>query len=41
MAIPATLPKWDDTEVNSVAPDTTHEDEGWLAPGGIPEKRRS
>lgn len=38
MAIPATLPKWDDTEVNAVAPDTTHENEGWLAPGGIPEK---
>mgnify|MGYP000459740610 CR=1 FL=1 len=38
MAIPGTEPEWDKNEVNSVAPDTDHEDEGWLAPGGIPEK---
>jgi len=38
MAIPGTEPVWDETEVNSVAPDTDHEQEGWLAPGGIPEK---
>jgi hypothetical protein len=38
MAKPSKLPAWDTTEVNSVEPDTTHQDEGWLAPGGIPEK---
>jgi hypothetical protein len=38
MAKPSKLPAWDTTEVNSVEPDTTHQDEGWLAPGGVPEK---
>lgn len=38
MTKPTTLPEWDNTEVNSIAPDTDHEDQGWLAPGGIPEK---
>jgi len=38
MAIPGTLPEWDATEVNAVEPDATHKAQGWLAPGGIPEK---
>ena len=38
MAKPSKLPSWDTTEVNSTEPDPTHQDEGWLAPGGIPEK---
>ena len=38
MAKPSKLPTWDETEVNLVEPDITHQDEGWLAPGGIPEK---
>ena len=38
MAKPSKLPSWDTTEVNSTEPDSTHQDEGWLAPGGIPEK---
>jgi len=38
MAIPTGLPQWDETEVNAVEPDTDHKQEGWLAPGGIPEK---
>lgn len=38
MAKPSKLPAWDTTEVNSVEPDSTHQDEGWLAPGGVPEK---
>jgi len=38
MAKPTILPEWDETEINSVEPDATHKAEGWLAPGGIPEK---
>lgn len=38
MAKPSTLPEWDTTQVNSIAPDATHKDQGWLAPGGVPEK---
>lgn len=38
MAKPSKLPDWDTTEVNSTEPDTTHKEQGWLAPGGIPEK---
>lgn len=38
MAKPTILPAWDTTEVNSVEPDQDHKDEGWLAPGGVPEK---
>ncbi len=38
MAKPTVLPLWDTTEVNSIAPDSDHEDQGWLAPGGVPEK---
>lgn len=35
---PTTLPEWDTTEVNAIEPDATHKAQGWLAPGGIPEK---
>ena len=38
MAKPSKLPEWDSTGINSVEPDATHKAEGWLAPGGIPEK---
>jgi len=38
MAKPSTLPEWDITGVNAVEPDTPHKEQGWLAPGGIPEK---
>lgn len=38
MAIPAKLPEWDTTEVNIVEVDQQHKDEGWVAPGGVPEK---
>ena len=38
MEKPNSLPEWDTTEVNSVAPDQDHREKGWLAPGGIPEK---
>ena len=38
MTKPASLPEWDTNELNSVEPDQDHKDEGWLAPGGIPEK---
>lgn len=37
-AKPADLPEWDTTEVNVVEPSQANKDEGWLAPGGIPEK---
>lgn len=38
MAKPNKLPEWDTTEVNAIEPDQTHKDEGWIAPGGVPEK---
>lgn len=38
MTRPATLPEWNTTEVNSIEPDQDHKDQGWLAPGGVPEK---
>ncbi len=38
MAKPSSLPEWDTTQVNSIPPDATHKNEGWLAPGGVPEK---
>lgn len=38
MAKPAKLPDWNTTEVNSTEPDITHKEQGWLAPGGVPEK---
>lgn len=38
MTRPSDLPDWDTSEVNSVEPDTTHKEQGWIAPGGIPEK---
>jgi len=38
MAKPIILPFWDTTEVNSTVPDATHQQQGWIAPGGIPEK---
>lgn len=38
MAKPTKLPEWDTTQVNSIEPDQDHKDQGWLAPGGIPEK---
>jgi hypothetical protein len=38
MAKPLKLPEWDTTQVNSIEPDQPHKDEGWLAPGGVPEK---
>lgn len=38
MAKPSTLPEWDTTGVNAIEPDATHKAEGWLAPGGVPEK---
>jgi len=38
MAKPTKLPEWDNTETNSIEPDTDHKNQGWLSPGGIPEK---
>lgn len=38
MAKPSTLPEWDTTGVNAIEPDATHKAEGWIAPGGVPEK---
>ena len=38
MSKPTELPIWDETEVNVNPPGTTREQEGWLAPGGVPEK---
>ncbi len=38
MAKPTTLIPWDDNLTNIVIPDTNHQDDGWLAPGGVPEK---
>lgn len=38
MSKPTSLPAWDTTKVNAIAPDATHEAQGWLAPGGVPEK---
>ena len=38
MSKPTILPEWDINELNTVEPDQDHKDEGWLAPGGIPEK---
>jgi len=38
MPKPVALPIWDRNEVNVIEPDTPHKNEGWLAPGGIPEK---
>jgi len=38
MSKPTALPLWDVTEVNSVDPGSTREQEGWLAPAGVPEK---
>ncbi len=38
MAKPVTLIPWDSNLTNIVTPDTDHQDDGWLAPGGVPEK---
>lgn len=38
MAKPTVLPLWDETEVNSTDPGSTREQQGWLIPGGVPEK---
>lgn len=38
MGKPASLPEWDTTQVNSIEPDAIHKAQGWLAPGGVPEK---
>jgi len=38
MAIPVKLPEWDTTQVNIVEVDQQHKDEGWISPGGVPEK---
>ncbi len=38
MTKPSKLPEWNTTQVNSTEPDQDHKDEGWLAPGGVPEK---
>lgn len=38
MAPPSIYPEWNKTEVNNVEADTQHKDEGWIAPGGVPEK---
>lgn len=38
MQRPSVIPEWDTTKVNIVEPDSTHKAQGWLAPGGIPEK---
>ena len=38
MSKPIILPIWDETEVNSTVPDNDHQQEGWLAPAGVPEK---
>lgn len=38
MAKPTVLPIWDTDETNSIVPDAAHKLDGWLAPGGVPEK---
>lgn len=38
MAKPTILPIWNTDETNSIEPDAAHKLDGWLAPGGIPEK---
>lgn len=38
MAKPTILPIWDTDETNSIEPDVDHKLDGWLAPGGLPEK---
>jgi len=38
MTKPTSLPEWDTTEVNIIEADATHKEQGWIAPGGIPEK---
>lgn len=38
MAKPTVLPIWDTDETNSIEPDASHKLDGWLAPGGVPEK---
>ena len=38
MTKPIIIPEWDITEVNSIEPDSTHKQQGWIAPGGVPEK---
>lgn len=38
MAKPTILPIWDTDETNSIEPDSDHKIDGWLAPGGLPEK---
>lgn len=35
---PTVLPIWDTAETNVIAPDAAHQLDGWLAPGGVPEK---
>jgi hypothetical protein len=32
------LPQWDSFELNTTEPDTQRKEQGWLAPGGVPEK---
>lgn len=38
MAKPTILPIWDTDETNSIEPDSDHKLDGWLNPGGLPEK---
>lgn len=38
MAKPTDLPIWDTNETNAIEPPTSRQDDGWLAPVGIPEK---
>lgn len=38
MTKPTTLPIWDTDETNSIEPDSAHKIDGWLSPGGLPEK---
>lgn len=38
MAKPTVLPIWNLNDTNTTAPNTAHEDDGWLAPAGVPEK---
>lgn len=38
MTKPSDLPVWDENETNANEPDASRQADGWLAPGGIPEK---
>ncbi len=38
MTKPSDLPVWDENETNANQPNQARQDDGWLAPGGVPEK---